>query len=172
MEKDYVKDTYKGLALFVSVSVVYLAAWIYSLLNEYEYGPFMVNWGYGLAGATVGMLLGCLYGWLYLKEKTMVILAVTSFLAIGAYFGVGLFFIQSLLVGAYWVGSFFLIILFFAFSYGFRSSIKQERDNEQRWAELEKKFEQEREERIRKAVEDALVKHITKKVVDSLKQSR
>ncbi|MBO5038479.1 MAG: hypothetical protein J6C85_03360 [Alphaproteobacteria bacterium] len=172
MEKDYVKDALKTFAFLGVIEVFYLAAWLYAqFISEKVIPPFMTYIGYVLAGGATGMLLGNLYGWLYLKERKLTILAVISVLTVCLYFGHGLL-IKSLVGIAYPVGLFFLIFLFVATSSIFRSSIKQDRDYEQRWEELEKKFEQGREERIRKAVEDALVKHITKKVVDRVKQSR
>ena len=174
MEKDYVKETYKAIACFAFLGAFYLVVWIHSLLNEQVYHPFIVNASYALAGVAAGMLLGCLYGWLYLKEKNFISLAVAFLITVCLYLGYGLFLAQMPNIGLF--GLFLLIILFVMMSSMFHVSIKKGRDNEQLWEKINRKWEEDLknklEERIKKAVTEALVKHITHKVVDSLKQSR
>ncbi|MBP3687822.1 MAG: hypothetical protein J6J35_05610 [Alphaproteobacteria bacterium] len=175
MEKNYVKDTYKALAFFVSVGVLYLAVWVYSqVISEHLYHPFAVNVGYVLAGGVVGMLLGCFYGWLYLKEKTLTILAIASLLTIGLYLAHGLYMIKPLTDNAYPLGLFFLILVFAIVSFIFRSAIKEGRAYDQllqKIAKSNEEFRKDFENRLPDIIKESLAKLTKQRVIEHLKSS-
>lgn len=174
MEKNYVKDTYKALAFFVSVGVLYLAVWLYSqVISEQSYPPFAVNVGYALAGVAVGMLLGCLYGWLYLKEKTLTILAIISLLTVDLYLAYGLC-IKLLVNNAYLLGLFFLILLFALVSFMFRSAIKEGRAYDQLLQKITKANEEFRKDfknRLPDIIKESLTKLTEQRVIERLKSN-
>ena len=179
MEKDYVKDTYKALAFLVSIMVLWFAEMAYCLfISHYEFSFFEANAAYILTGGAVGLLLGCLYGWLYLKQEKIVRLSITTsacLLTTFAYLGSGIFLIKSLVSYAYVAGLLYLVIILVATSAEFRCSIKEARDYEnlikkinQEFAKQKEEFEQRKEEIIK----GALIDVITKRVIKRIKQNQ
>lgn len=108
MEKEFVKGCCKRLLVIALICIVYLAIRIFLSLKNNEISPTV----YMVEGGTVGMLLGCIYARLYIKQKTSLGLILASLVAIPLYIGFGLLFTGALTDVDYLLGLLFMVLGF------------------------------------------------------------